>query len=99
MLFRSEHKNVALSGLGKAKPYIHGETENAIATLSFDYDNFESAQEIDEITSDYEILSEEELERRKKTDFQDTWFVYVYWRMLGLISQEEAFAYNLEKNS
>lgn len=44
-------------------------------------------------------LSEEELERRKKTDFQDTWFVYVYWRMLGLISQEDAFAYNLEKNS
>ena len=66
-----EHKNVALSGLGKAKPYIHGETENAIATLSFDYDNFESAQEIEEITSDYEILSEEELEKYIMEEFEN----------------------------
>ena len=66
-----EHKNVALSGLGKAKPYIHGGTENAIATLSFDYDNFESAQEIDEITSDYEILSEEELEKYIMEEFEN----------------------------
>ena len=66
-----EHKNVALSGLGKAKPYIHGGTENAIATLSFDYDNFESAQEIEEITSDYEILSEEELEKYIMEEFEN----------------------------
>ena len=44
-------------------------------------------------------LSEDELRYRKERDFQDTWFNYVYWRMLGLISQEDAFAYNLEKNS
>ena len=66
-----EHKNVALSGLGKAKPYIHGGTENAIATLSVDYDNFESAQEIEEITSDYEILSEEELEKYIMEEFEN----------------------------
>ena len=29
-----EHKNVDLSGLGKAKPYLHGGTENAIASFS-----------------------------------------------------------------
>jgi type IV secretion system protein VirD4 len=58
-----EHKNVELSGLGKAKPYIHGGTENAIATLSFDYDDEDVAEEIEEISSDYEILSEEELEK------------------------------------
>jgi type IV secretion system protein VirD4 len=58
-----EHKNVELSGLGKAKPYIHGGTENAIATLSFDYDDEDVAEEIEETSSDYEILSEEELEK------------------------------------
>ena len=36
---------------------------------------------------------------KPEEDFATTWFVYVYWRVLDLISQEEAFAYNLEKNS
>lgn len=27
-------------------------------------------------------------------DFSKTWFVYVYWRVLGLISQNDAFTYN-----
>lgn len=44
-------------------------------------------------------LSQDELRRRMERDFQDTWYAYIYWRMLGLISKEEAFAYNLEKNS
>ena len=44
-------------------------------------------------------LSEEEKLLRMQHDFSKTWYVYVYWRMLGLISQEEAFAYNLEENS
>ena len=43
-------------------------------------------------------LSEEEKLLRMQHDFSKTWYVYVYWRMLGLISEEEAFAYNLEKN-
>ena len=44
-------------------------------------------------------LSDADKEYSLSRDFGDTWFVYVYWKMLGLISQEEAFAYNLEKNS
>ena len=44
-------------------------------------------------------LSEEQIKANKEHDFSNTWFAYVYWRMLGLISQEDAFAYNLEKNS
>ena len=58
-----EHKNACLSGLGKAKPYIHGGIENSIASVSFSYDDYEAAEEIEEITSDYELLSEEELEK------------------------------------
>ena len=66
--------------------------------------NINQAINLEKITKKIDVViylevSKEELERRKKTDFQDTWFVYVYWRMLGLISQEDAFAYNLEKNS
>lgn len=44
-------------------------------------------------------LTEEAIRTNKERDFSKTWFVYVYWRMLGLISEDEAFAYNLEKNS
>ena len=62
-----EHKNVALSGLGKAKPYIHGNTENSIASVSFEYDNYENAIDVkerqEEMESLYEILSEEEFEK------------------------------------
>lgn len=62
-----EHKNASLSGLGNAKPYIHGNTENSIASVSFEYDNYENAVEFtedeSEIESIYEILSEEELEK------------------------------------
>ena len=58
-----EHKNVDLSGLGKAKPYLHGGTENAIASFQIDYDDYDIAKEVEEIDSDYEILSEDELEK------------------------------------
>lgn len=58
-----EHKNAQLSGLGKSKPYIHGGTENAIATISFSYDEIDDIQSTNEITTDYEILSEEEIEK------------------------------------
>ncbi|MDD6572353.1 MAG: hypothetical protein PUF12_08240 [Thermoflexaceae bacterium] len=43
-------------------------------------------------------LTDEEIKANKERDFSNTWYIYVYWRMLGLISQEDAFAYNLEKN-
>lgn len=59
-----EHKNANLSGLGKAKPYLHGGTENAIASFQIDYENYDIAKEIkEEIDLDYEILSEEELKK------------------------------------
>ena len=58
-----EHKNIDLSGLGKAKPYLHGGTENAIASFQIDYEDYDIAKEVEEIDSDYEILSEDELEK------------------------------------
>ena len=58
-----EHKNVDLSGLGKAKPYLHGGTENAIASFQIDYEDYDIAKEVEEIDSDYVILSEDELEK------------------------------------
>lgn len=60
-----EHKNVQISGLGKSKPYIHGGTENSIASVSLSYEDYksENIQKIEEITSEYELLSEEELEK------------------------------------
>ena len=58
-----EHKNVELSGLGKAKPYLHGGTENAIASFQIDYEDYDIAKEVEEIDSDYVILSEDELEK------------------------------------
>ena len=36
---------------------------------------------------------------KPEEDFLKTWFVYVYWRMLVLISKEEAFEYNRKVNS
>ena len=57
-----EHSNVELSGLGKEKPYIHGGTENSIATLSFDFNENDVIENIQEGSSEYQILSEEELE-------------------------------------
>ena len=58
-----EHKNIDLSGLGKAKPYLHGGTENAIASFQIDYEDYDIAKEVEEIDSDYVILSEDELEK------------------------------------
>ena len=58
-----EHKNVDLSGLGKAKPYLHGGTENAIASFQIDYEDYDIAKEVEEIDSDYVIISEDELEK------------------------------------
>lgn len=59
-----EHKNVEYSGLGKAKPYLHGKTENEKASISFTYDYTNKVFEDDENTAselDYLLLSEEEL--------------------------------------
>ena len=59
-----KHPNVALTTDGKAKPYIHGGTENAVATITFaDVGAVPaSASAFEEADIMYELLSNEELE-------------------------------------
>ncbi len=58
-----KHPNVAFTTDGKEKPYLHGGTENAIASIIIDenIDNYDFT-EIEEIASDYEIITSEEVE-------------------------------------
>lgn len=58
-----KHPNVSLTPDGGAEPYIHGLATNAKATILFDYnlDDY-NCEKINEITTSYELLSEEELE-------------------------------------
>lgn len=58
-----KHPNVVYTTDGKEKPYLHGETENAIASIQFDenIDNYDFT-EIEDIAEEYELLSSEELE-------------------------------------
>lgn len=58
-----EHKNIELSGLGKAKPYLHGGKENAIVSFQIDYEDYDIAKNVEDLDSNYELLSEEELEK------------------------------------
>ena len=37
-----KHPNIAFTANGKAKPYEHGITENAIASVSFNYSDIEN---------------------------------------------------------
>ena len=59
-----KHPNVALTTDGKAKPYIHGGTENAVSTITFaDVGAVPaSASALEEVETMYELLSSEELE-------------------------------------
>lgn len=58
-----KHPNVAKTTDGKEKPYIHGGTENAVASISiFDGVPNMPVTEIEEIDGDYELLSSEEIE-------------------------------------
>ena len=59
-----KHPNVALTTDGKAKPYYHGGTENAVATISFaDIGTSPSSvSAFDEADIKYDLLSSEELE-------------------------------------
>ena len=53
-----KHPNVAKTTDGKEKPYIHGGTENAVASISiFDGVPNMPVTEIEEIDGDYELLS------------------------------------------
>lgn len=57
-----KHPNVALTTDGKAKPYEHGGTENAVATLSLTGIPFDGIPDMEEIQTDYELLSDEDIE-------------------------------------
>ena len=58
-----KHPNVAKTTDGKEKPYIHGGTENAVASISI-LDGVPNmpVTEIEEIDGDYELLSSDEIE-------------------------------------
>lgn len=57
-----KHPNVALTTDGQAKPYQHGGTENAVATLSLTGIPFEGIPDMEETETDYELLSDEDIE-------------------------------------
>lgn len=57
-----KHPNIALTEDGGAAPYEHGGTENAVATLSFAGAAAETLSELSEPISDYELLSDEDIE-------------------------------------
>ena len=58
-----KHPNVKLGVDGGAKPYIHGGTENAIASIIFDDDvDKYDFTEIEDIANDYEIITSDEVD-------------------------------------
>lgn len=57
-----KHPNVALTTDGKAKPYQHGGTENAVATLSLAGISSADIPDMAEPETDYELLSNEDIE-------------------------------------
>ena len=63
-----KHPNIALTTDGGAQPYIHGEDKYSIATaeIFFDEETIKLANQLKIDTSNYVILSEEELEERFK---------------------------------
>ena len=63
-----KHPNVKFTANGEAKPYEHGTSENAICSIKFDFSDIElqntkENEKIQQINSDYELLSEEEVEK------------------------------------
>ena len=64
-----KHPNVELSGDGKAKPYIHGEVTESIATIDVDLNNVvinqvkELTKKEEKLLDDYDIVSSEEIEK------------------------------------
>jgi type IV secretion system protein VirD4 len=65
-----KHPNVALTTDGKAKPYLHGGTENAIASIiledSIDNYDFTNIEEIANVSEEYEIISSEDIDEYLK---------------------------------
>ena len=59
-----KHPNVALSADGKAPPYEHGRTENAVATISLTPSVTAGDDYVELSETEYELLSEEDVEAR-----------------------------------
>ena len=57
-----KHPNVALSADGKAKPYEHGKTDNAVASISFAGVPVADMPETELPETDFELLSDEDIE-------------------------------------
>ena len=62
-----KHPNVALTTDGKAESYRHGTAENAVATVSFAQVGEAISFAAEETENMYELLSDEELEEKLKT--------------------------------
>ena len=67
-----EHPNVNKTPIGNGKAYMHGNVTNAIGSISFDFEGFKTKDiiELETKETDYEILSEEEVEKllKEKTE-------------------------------
>lgn len=61
--YRAATQGMIFTTDGKEKPYLHGGTENAIASISIDenVDNYDFT-EIEDIANDYELITSEEVE-------------------------------------
>ena len=57
-----KHPNVKLTTDGGQSPYLHGEPTKAVATIVFDSEIPEDAVKLEEVSTSYELLSEEDLE-------------------------------------
>ncbi|MFQ7263513.1 MAG: VirD4-like conjugal transfer protein, CD1115 family [Lachnospiraceae bacterium] len=57
-----KHPNVKLTMDGGQPPYLHGEPTKAVATIVFDSEIPEDAVKLEEVSTSYELLSEEDLE-------------------------------------
>lgn len=57
-----KHPNVVFTTDGKGKPYEHGGTENAVATISFADVSQAQLPEPEALETEYELLSDEEIE-------------------------------------
>ena len=57
-----KHPNVKLTTDGGQPPYLHGEPTKAVATIVFDSEIPEDAVKLEEGSTSYELLSEEDLE-------------------------------------
>ncbi len=68
-----KHPNVSLSADGKAKPYIHGEVTNAVASVNLDFSTITRLKNKDDetdstILDDYEVVSSDDVEKYFKKE-------------------------------